>query len=178
MTESLARLAPKTQSLEGMPPGGIPAFSGAELAAVLCGLPRGPYLLGRAAYVGDETVIPELQRIVLAKASGIFKREDVKHPGFIRELCAAAIWDVCKPPRCPRCKGTKDAPTAAGTPRACPLCEGLGLVHMGTKRACTTFHIGRERWKSIRFRYHRLEGLLWAWDEQVRGRVRRRMKLY
>lgn len=177
MTESLARLTPGTQDWDGMPPGGVPALTGAEMAGALAGLPRPQYLLGRLAYVGDETVLDELKQVVLVRASDIFRKEDVYRPGFIREMCEAAIWDVCKPPRCPVCKGTKDAPTATGVRRTCDLCHGLGLVHMGSKRACATFRIGRERWGRVKYRYHNLESLLWAWDGTVVGHVRRQLRI-
>lgn len=178
MTESLARLTPGTQDWDGMPPGGVPALTGAEMAGALAGLPRPQYLLARAAWVGDDSVRDELNRILLVKASNWFKPEDIAYPGMLRALCAAVLSQAIDPPLCRRCRGRGVIFHRGGRVTDCDLCGGSGKGVSGGDPLRQLLGLSTAHWRQIERGRQRLEMAAWGWKAQASSHIRRQLKKF
>lgn len=176
MTEALSRLAAKTQSLEGMPSGGIPEFSGVEMAGVLAGLPRGPELLIRASRMGDETVREELEQILLVKASKWFRVEDIAYPGMLRALCGAILSQSIDPPRCRRCMGRGVIFHRGGRVDDCERCGGSGRGAYGGDPLRRLLGLSTARWRRMQGPIKNLEMTLAGWASHASGHIGRELK--
>ena len=175
MPELLAKLASKTQSLEGMPPGN-PVLVGCELAGVLSGLPRGPYLLARAAWVGDDSVREELDQILLVRASKWFKPKDIAYPGMLRALCSATTSQAIDPPRCRRCSGRGLIFYRGGRVSDCERCSGSGKGLVGGERVRRLLGLSTGHWKQIQRPREKIETTVWSWRALAAGHVNRKLR--
>lgn len=175
--ELLSRLAPRAQDWDRIPAASVDRIAPEDLAHALGGLPRGPYLLARAVYAQDESVLDELERVALATiASKAFSPSQVARPGFLREVTRCCLADVVRPPKCPRCQGRGHIYERQGRVVACEVCEGGRVLLAGSARICRRLGIGWRRWRGIVGSYRQLEAGLWAWRGLVIGHVRRKLR--
>ena len=170
----IALLTPNSTWSDGMPGGGPPVFSPEDAAFALSGLERGPYLLGRLVWAGDESVIDELLRVVLREASKLkeVRRWDIRQrPGQIRDLARVAVLDLLATTICKDCDGDGQVFS-----KACPHCGATGYRRISDAERAKAFGVPRQNWKRWRDRYHTIYGLIAEMHQSALTHVQRRMQ--
>lgn len=107
-SQAWALLSARAQQYHGMPPG----FGGLtmdEVAAMMRGLERGPYLVALAHYAGDLRVLPDLERRLTVEITRIHVDAGWEAPTrgdhISRRLSATALYELFQPPLCEACGG-------------------------------------------------------------------------
>ena len=175
MSETLARLCPSTQSYE-MGRGGISELSDVEVAGLLAGLSRGPYLLARAMWVGDPSGIQEMQHLALVEAAHLFRPDQVLYPGFLRTLCAICLFQTIYPPACVECSGRRILYGAGGVVSDCEVCDGTGRGRTGGESVRALVDVEEGQWRRVARSYSDLEARIAGWQSTAKAHIDRKSK--
>lgn len=173
--ERLAQCAAGTQDWNGLP-AGAGELTTAEIAGCLSGLPRAPYLLARAAWLGDEEVVPELEARTVVRSAGFFAPHHVVRPGLLGSMASLAVMQCINPPRCGRCGGRGVIWGRAGRVVDCGACSGSGKGPIGGDGIRRVLGLSGRAWAGMAPRYARIEALVWGWRGVAAGHVRAKLE--
>lgn len=163
--ESLARLAPKIVSLESQA-SGFGDLKPLDLAGALAGLPPGPYLLARVAWIDDVAGWRELVAEVKTRL-----RVGVDWEGVI----ALAAAEYCWPPGCSACFG-RGGIKKKEYYGECMACHGSGYGRVPLASLADACGVSGEEWKRTWVsRYERVYRLVSGWGSTVLEHLRERL---
>lgn len=163
--ELLARLAPKVVNLTSLG-AGHGDLKPLDLAGALAGLPPGPYLLARVAWVDD-----------LASWRGLI--EEVKTRFRVRMdwegVIALAAAEYCWPPGCSQCFGRGEIKKKEYY-GGCPACHGSGYGRVPLASLADSCGVSGEEWKRVwASRYERVFRLVSGWGSEVLSHLHRKL---
>lgn len=165
--ESLARLAPHIVNLASV--GRATDSNGLmtlDLAGALAGLPPGPYLLARVAWVDD-----------LASWRGLIDEVQARlRVGFDWEgVIALAVAEYVWPPGCSTCFGRGEIKKKEYYGE-CMKCHGSGYGRMPLASLADACGVSGEEWKRTwASRYERVYRLVSGWGSEVLSHLNRRL---
>lgn len=166
--ESLARLAPKIVNLTSVgratDTGGLLTL---DLAGALAGLPAGPYLLARVAWIDDIAGWRELVGEVKARL-----RVGADWEGVIALAAAEYAW----PPSCRECFGRGEIKKKEYY-GVCAACHGSGYGRVPLASLADACGVSSEEWKRVwAGRYERVFRLVSGWGSEVLSHLNRRLE--
>ena len=174
----LARLSGGQRWLEpGMPRGGIPAISTAELMGALGGLPEGPTRLAYLMWGLSGADLAAAERVAMVEASGLreIQRSGIgERPGLLRAFCRVAMAEVALPPICRSCKGA-----GFRGAKACHRCEGSGNASLSLRAkaeiASVHYPCNKDTWGALakRYGYEAVYQMLECWRSRAISHVYR-----
>lgn len=166
----------------GKTPGGHAHMTPADVAGLLRGLGRRPFLTAMLADCGDfSAYVPlhgELTGYVLSRALDEDWR--MHRVQFCRELAALAILEMigAREP-CLACEGRGAVPIEDGSPTlvSCELCRGSGRQPMTPDDRATMIQIHETSWRRTwAGRYEQVFGELHGWLMDARRHMARRLR--
>jgi hypothetical protein len=178
-------------------PGGHGSTTTADIAALLGGLDREPFLMGMAAELGDFDSLRQIELVLWERARHIGDREswDPALGEFtVRRMAALALYEAINDPRCYVCNGSAEMTVAldeypgmvlAPTFRAitttscvvrCPACV-QGKVRLSGRKKADLAGINKDMWTRIwAKRYEPLFGIANGWRETARKYLKERIR--
>lgn len=172
--EVLGRVNAKTNAFSvGLGTSGTDSLSAHDISSALAGIPRGPYLLARAKYCGDETVINELISITESRALRLAHRSgwSMRYSDRIKKMALLALAENnIQPHICSRCKGRREI--IRRKPKlmldTCPSCGGSGRYERSENSKARYVGFRSESWRRVwGERYVDVRAMLWRWESIV-----------
>lgn len=145
------------------------AITTADIAALLAGLDREPFLMGMAADLGDYDALRQIELVLWERARHIGERENWDPPQghfTVRRMAAVALYEAINDTRCYVCNGTSEMAVAlteypgmvlAPSFRAinaescvvrCPACVA-GKVRISNRKKADLAGINKDVWTRI-----------------------------
>jgi hypothetical protein len=159
--------------------GGIPELTPAEIARMLQGLARGPFLAGMVKECGDARSLGELERWLWIEAMSIACRErwPLCHgQQYCRRLSGLAIFEfiVPKPNRCRECGG-KGYVVFQGNGVECTSCSNTGGASLVAHARCDLAGIPLRQWESGGWsaRYEAVHMTIHSWHSDALSHITR-----
>lgn len=173
--QALAQLTAGVGELRERVTGGFSKLSPTEVAYCLAGMKPGPYLLARAKYVDDETVLRELCHEAMQEAAGfirvVHRSQEGRHmrPGTIRGLVQLAMQETIAPQLCGHCQGRGIIYRRGGLVTTCSTCGGHGIKAMPTRKRARFMSqvvdgFEREEWWQWERDANQIFDMLAEWD--------------
>lgn len=178
-------------------PGGHGSTTTADIAGLLGGLDREPFLMGMAAELGDFPSLQQIELVLWERARHIGDRENWDPPRgefTVRRMTAVALYEAINDPRCYVCNGSAEmafaldeypgmilAPTfrtittTTGVVR-CPACV-QGKVRLSGRKKADLAGINKDMWTRIwAKRYEPLFSIANGWRETARKYLKERIR--
>lgn len=184
--ELLGRVNAKTGGLSpGAGGGSIPEverLTPNDISAALAGLPRGPYLLARAKFCGDASVLSELYQIVIARTHRLAERHawSMKRPDLFANMATLALLEVeITPQVCKQCKGRGHVLKRKPKPIVgeCPRCGGSGKAQRSDRARARHVDVHWKSWTNTwSDRYLIVRTMLWRWEAMILKQMLRRIR--
>lgn len=166
----------------GKVPGGHAAMSQADIAALLAGLARRPYLTAMLADVGDTTVHHELYMLVRESviSVAIDERWKLARPKICEQLALLAIFELvgARDP-CGVCEGSGSVPIEEGSPTLvpCEVCLGTGRAPLTGRDRASLLEIHESNWnRTWAPRYEGVFVQLHYWLADARRHMARKLR--
>lgn len=147
------RLTVRAASLTGGV-GGPPQYTQADVARLLQGLARGPFLMGMVRETMDMYSLAELEERLSNEIHDVAREDDWPAGGLdlywhCRNFAGLAILEVIepRPDPCKLCKGQGSA-SIGGTAFVCPGCSGFGGHALTPDMRAERVSIPRSTWRS------------------------------
>ena len=195
-SEAWALLTLRSKSF-GRTPGGHGATTTADIAALLAGLDREPFLMGMAADLGDYGALRQIELVLWERARHIGDRENWDPPRgefTVRRMAALALYEAIGDTRCYVCNGTSEmavalaeypgmilAPsfrpiTAGSCVVRCPACVA-GKIRMSARTKAGLAGIHKDMWtRTWAKRYEPLFRIANGWRETARQYLAARIR--
>lgn len=182
--ELLGRVNAKTGGLSAGSGASVPEserLSANDIAAALAGVPRGPYLLARAKYCGDASVIRELYQIVIERTNRLAERQgwSMKRPDRFANMATLALIEAeITPMMCKRCQGRGEV--IKRKPKlmldTCPSCAGSGKYERSDRARARHIDVHWQTWNNTwAERYLMVRVMLFRWEALVMKNMLRRI---
>lgn len=178
-------------------PGGHGGTTAADVAALLAGLDREPFLMGMAADLGDYDALRQIELVLWERARHIGERENWDPPRgefTVRRMVGVALLEAVDDPRCSVCNGGAEmtfaladypgmilAPTyrqiseSSGAVR-CPACVA-GKVRLSGRKKADLAGINKDMWTRIwGKRYEPIYQIANGWRETARRYLQDRIR--
>lgn len=178
-------------------PGGHGGTTASDIAALLAGLDREPFLMGMAADLGDYGALRQIELVLWERARHIGEREHWDPPRgefTVRRMAAVALYEAVKDPRCYVCNGTAEmtisltdypgmilAPSfraitdTSGAVR-CPACID-GKIRLSGRKKADLAGINKDMWTRIwARRYEPIFQIANGWRETARQYLAARIR--
>lgn len=178
-------------------PGGHGSTTTADVAALLGGLDREPFLMGMAADLGDFGALQQIELVLWERARYICERENWDPPRgefTVRRMAAVALYEAINDPRCYVCNGSAEmtialdeypgmilAPTFRAINAAlcvvrCPACVA-GKVRLSGRKKADLAGINKDTWTRLwAKRYEPIFGVANGWRETARQYLAARIR--
>jgi len=174
------------------------SLTSGDVAALLGGLDREPFLMGMAAELADMRSLREVELNLWARAGHMARKENWKLIGgemTVRRLSAVALYEAIDDLMCYECNGTKQMVFAiaehpglamarsyrAINPQSCAVeciaCEGEGRIVLTGRRKAALASLNKDTW--TRFwsgRYERIFEIAHGWRETAGRYLANRLK--
>ncbi len=166
------------------------ALRTADIAALLAGLHREPFLMGMAAECGDMGALRQIELVLWVRARGMAERENWESPHgqfTVRRMAGVALYEAVADTCCYACNGTgrmaADNPGLimaatydAGSIR-CPACLGSGQIRLSGQKKAHLAGINKDMWTRVwARRYERVFEIANHWRESARGYLASRVR--
>lgn len=178
-------------------PGGHGGVTSADIAALLGGLDREPFLMGMAADLGDYNSLRQIELVLWERARQIGERENWDPPRgefTVRRMAAVALYEAINDPRCYVCNGSAEMTVAlteypgmilAPTYREinetlcavrCPACVA-GKVRLSGRKKADLAGINKDMWTRVwGRRYEPVFQVANGWLETARKYLKDRVR--
>lgn len=181
----LAKLNPKTQSLEGRVDtvGQRQGITPADCAAAMSGIEDGPLLLVQATHADNLSMIHDLYKWWEACAWEIARRNrkvwridtDWKRQRY-RKLMVFVLHQHISPMRCPRCLGRSEVYLSGEPVEACVACNGSGKYVYAPGKMISLIGVNRKAWhRKWQHIYYELMQYLRRVDDEAMAKIRRKI---
>jgi hypothetical protein len=178
-------------------PGGHGGTTASDIAALLAGLDREPFLMGMAADLGDFSALQQIELVLWERARQMGERENWDPPRgefTVRRMAAVALYEAVKDPRCYVCNGTAEmtisladypgmilAPSfraitdTSGAVR-CPACID-GKIRLSGRKKADLAGINKDMWTRVwARRYEPIFQIANGWRETAHKYLRDRIR--
>lgn len=178
-------------------PGGHGGTTSADIAALLGGLDREPFLMGMAADLGDFDALRQIELVLWERARQMGERENWDPPQgefTVRRMAAVALYEAIGDSRCYVCNGSAEmtvdiddypgmilAPTyrpiseTSGSVR-CPACVA-GRVRLSGRKKADLAGINKDMWTRVwAKRYEPIFQIANGWRETARQYLAARIR--
>lgn len=179
-------------------PAGHGATTTYDVAALLAGLDRDPFMMGMAAECGDENALKQIELVLWVRAKTISDSENWDPPRgefTVRRMVAVALFEAIDDRRCVGCNGKgyvtftihehpalMFAPTfeqvspLAGRVR-CSVCQGSGQVRLSGRKKAALAGINKDVWtRTWQRRYEPIFSIARNWREAARQYLAARIR--
>jgi hypothetical protein len=196
-SEAWALLTIRSKNFE-MQSKGHGSTSSADVAALLAGLDREPFLMGLAAECADIGALQQVELVLWARANTISDREDWDAPrGYftVRRMVGVALYEAMEDHRCYGCNGTGSmafqlrdhpgmmmAPTfeaispTAGKVR-CVCCQGSGVIRLSGRKRAELAGINKDTWTRLwGRRYESIFNIARDWRQSAKNHLASRVR--
>jgi hypothetical protein len=177
-------------------PGGHGSMTASDVAAMLAGLEREPFLTGMAAECADFGALKQIELCLRTRAYTMAENGEWQPPrGLLRAMVALALYEVIDDRHCYACNGrgqmvfTLNAlPELIMAPSfkrldegkaqvTCIACIGEGQVNLSDRRKAEIMGMGRDTWRRHWARkYEPIFGVANSWREIAKGYLAGRVK--
>ena len=174
------------------------ALRSADIAGMLAGLEREPFLMGMAAELGDKGALFQLELCLWTRGNTIAEKENWDPPQgefTVRRMAALALYDVIDERRCMQCNGKghetfslSEHPALVlastfeslngreGTVR-CRACQGSTQMRLSGRKRADLAGINKDMWtRTWSKRYEPIFRIANDWRESARSYLARRLR--
>lgn len=162
-------------------PGGFAHLTAAEIARLLQGVPRGPFLAGMLKEAGDMHVIKDLERALWARTTALSAEGNwptKRGEPNCRRMAGLAVYEFLmeRPVKCATCRG-RGYVRQDGNGVACPSCLSSGGQKMSSRMraelVCMPFETWRSEWAP---RYEAVHSVVQSWHSEALSRLARALR--
>lgn len=168
-SKAWAMLTARGVTFGGVGGGGVPDITPAEVARMLKGLERGPFLAGMVMECGDVKSLPELERRLWLQSVDIACQERwpiVRGQQYCRRLAGLAVFEfvVPHPNRCSACRG-RGYEVLDGNGVECTVCQNTGGAKLLAQERSDLAGIPIREWEEGGWsaRYETVHSTLLGW---------------
>lgn len=192
---SLLTIRSKAFSLQSK---GHGATTSSDIAALLAGLPREPFLMGMAAECGDLGALQDIELVLWVRAKAIADREDWDTPRghfTVRRMVGVALYEAMEDYRCYGCNGTgsmvfdlRDYPAMMMAPTfevtgpttgkvRCVCCQSSGSVRLSGRKKADLAGINKDTWTRLwARRYESVFQIARDWRQSAKNHLASRIR--
>lgn len=178
-------------------PGGHGGTTASDIAALLAGLDREPFLMGMAADLGDFGALRQIELVLWERARHMGEHENWDPPlgeFTVRRMAAVALYEAINDPRCYVCNGSAEmtialaeypgmilAPTyrpitSTSCVVRCPACVS-GKVRLSGRKKADLAGINKDMWTRLwAKRYEPIYQIANGWRETAHKYLRDRIR--
>lgn len=174
------------------------ATTSADIAGLLSGLGREPFLMGMAAECGDMNSLKQIELVLWVRAKTIADRENWDAPrGYftVRRMVGVALYEAMEDHCCYGCNGTgsmkfelRDCPGILMAPTfeavgpdagkvRCICCGGSGTIHLSGRKKADLSGVNKDMWTRLwSRRYESIFAIARDWRQSAKNHLAYRMR--
>lgn len=149
----------------------------ADIAAAMSGLPSISIHIARALILADDYAAESVRFWLVAVAIEQSHRDGWGREDYgLKQALAGIVAAEIFPPRCPTCKGRRQAPNDRGVPVECPECDGRGVLRMQSAEKAQVMGVSERTWRAVwRVRAERIMRTYERREGECVARIRQRL---